>query len=118
MLIKVSKNTMRLLRPTPVKYALPCAERREPSITNTPREAKPQRCQQGLDAGAQCPSLKGLKRLKSGAISAGYAQVMSSDTPSHSAHTYSHHSVPARSHQFERGQQQRAADAAAPAPGP
>ena len=46
----VSKNTMRLARPKPVKYALPCPERFEPSITNSPALRKAAAREQRLDA--------------------------------------------------------------------
>ena len=39
----VSKNTMRLELPKPVKYALPWLLRREPSMTISPFTLKPQR---------------------------------------------------------------------------
>ena len=64
---RVSKNTMRLLRPMPVKYALPCAERSDPSMTNTPpRAANPQRSSKVSSLSLSAASSSGEKRLKSG----------------------------------------------------
>ena len=51
----VSKNTMRLARPKPVKNALPWLERREPSITKSPLLAKPQRASSASIALARRP---------------------------------------------------------------
>ena len=69
--ISVSKNTMRLLVPKPVKYALPWVERREPSMTKSPSAWKPQRSSSASMRRLSSPSSSGVKRLKSGAIQRG-----------------------------------------------
>ena len=67
----VSKNTMRLAVPKPVKYALPWPERFDPSITNRPGAAEAAAGEQRLDARARGSSPIGVNLLNSGAISVG-----------------------------------------------
>src|ERR1700735_1152083 len=88
---------MRLLRPIPVKEALPCAARSDPSITNTPpRAAKPQRSSRVLTRFLSASSVSGENRLKNGAMNLGAAQVNPKVQTSQISQTHSHHQTPAR----------------------
>src|SRR5690606_23805629 len=95
--MSVSKKTMRLLRPTPVKYALPWTERREPSITNTPLDEKPQRCSSASVRCLSSSSDSGVNLLKRGAMKVGHAQVTKIVKPTQTSHASTHHHSPARS---------------------
>ena len=64
----MSKNTIRFDAPKPVKYALPCAERRLPSITNSPFAAKPQRFISDSMRARSASSFSGSNLLKIGAM--------------------------------------------------
>ncbi|CFW44756.1 Uncharacterised protein [Bordetella pertussis] len=50
---------------------MPWAERREPSITNSPFRAKPQRCANWRMRPASSGSLSGVNLLNSGAMKVG-----------------------------------------------
>src|SRR6185312_15156469 len=85
----------RLWRPRPVKYALPWLERFEPSTTNTPEELKPQRVSNASRRVRSESSASGEKRLNSGAMNAGHAQLSSSHTASQTHQNQAHHHRPA-----------------------
>src|SRR5882672_4136971 len=100
----VSKNTMRLLRPMPVKYALPCAERSDPSMTNTPpRAANPQRSSKVSTRFLSDSSVSGENRLNSGAMNLGAAQVKPKVQANQINHAHTHHPAPARSMRVKIG---------------
>src|SRR5690606_25160482 len=85
---KVSKNTMRRLRPKPVKYALPCAERFEPSITNKPLSCKPHRSANALTRSRTVGSCNGVNLLNRGAKTVGKSQITRKLNATHTAHAH------------------------------
>ena len=91
---RVSKNTIRLFLPIPVKYALPCDERLEPSITNTPSLLNPVRVRRLSIFAFNSWLSSGLNLLKIGAIKLGYAQNIISEKVVKSSQTYSHQYSP------------------------
>ena len=62
---------MRFAAPKPVKKALPCDERFEPSITYRPRERKPVRRSSSSTRAASTGSLSGENLLNSGITTVG-----------------------------------------------
>src|SRR5476649_2867073 len=92
---RVSKKTIRFAAPKPVKYALPCAERRLPSMTNKPFVANPVRDIRFSIRERNASSFSGSNLLNSGAINVGYRISTSIWNATSSTHAHSHHKAPA-----------------------
>jgi len=87
--MSVSKSTILLNLPKPVKKAFERVDRREASIRQTPRILKPSAFAVRWIASLSSPSSSGMKVLKSGRISAGAMKTTqswtSTTTPQQSA---------------------------------
>ena len=85
---------MRLLLPIPVKYALPCPERFEPSIIKMPWLLKPQRSSNPEIRVFNAPSSIGVNLLNNGAINVGNNQLINNEKLIKIAHAHTHQYSP------------------------
>ena len=92
----MSNSTIRFDAPKPVKKALPWLERFDPSIRNTPRLRKPQRCSSPRTRSASSPSVSGVNLLNQGITTVGMTSCRTSRNTFSVSQTYSHQNSPIR----------------------